>query len=128
MRQDQYERLQRLHEELTDVFLDEADPARWPGHGLQPSAMDQQTRGDRYWCKKGAVATIALMTRISNLTDIVQRSSAAGTDQPEAVVDTAQDELDAQVRAAEKEAAKLLKNLQSGAGKAAFDSKVHGKR
>jgi len=127
MRQDQYERLQSLHEELTDVFLTEADPRRWPGHGLEPASIDAQTRGDRYWSKKNAVATIALMTRISNLTDIVQRASSAGTDHPEAV-DTAQDELDAQVRAAEKEAAKLLKTLQSGTAKAAFDAKVHGKR
>ena len=43
MRQDQYEKLQALSERLTDVFLNEAEPEQWPGHNIEPGAMDQQT-------------------------------------------------------------------------------------
>jgi hypothetical protein len=65
MRQDQYERLQALEEKLADVFIGEAEPEKWPGHGLDPGVMDQKTRGDRYWVKKNAVATLSLMQRVA---------------------------------------------------------------
>jgi len=42
MRQDQYEKLQALSERLTDTFLEEGDPDRWPGHGIEVAAMDKQ--------------------------------------------------------------------------------------
>lgn len=125
MRQDQYERLQALEEKLTEVLLTEADPEKWPGHGLEPAAMDQQTRGDRYWCKKGAVATISLTQRVCALIGSVQMAGA-GTTPSEGAEPT--DHLDEEVRAAEKEAAKLLKELQDGTGKAAFDKRVHGSK
>lgn len=133
MRQDQYERLQALSEKLTDVLLHEAEPEKWPGHGLDPGAMDQKTRGDRYWCKKNAVATISLAQRVGALIGQVQ-VAGAGTTPPDAPADgedggagAARDHLDAEVQAAEQEAARLLKELQSGAGKAAFDQRVHGR-
>lgn len=126
MRQDQFEKLQVLHERLTDLFLDEADPGQWPGSGIALVSMDKNTRGDRYWSKKNAVATIALMQRIQSLVDVVRERSAAGDDAPEAVTQP-QEDLDADIEAAEREAKKLLSGVQNSAAKAAFDKRVHGK-
>jgi hypothetical protein len=122
MRQDQYEKLQTLSERLTDVFLDEAEPEKWPGHNIDPGAMDQQTRGDRYWCKKNAVATLTLIGRVEGLTDMIRKQSNGA-----AVVADEEATLDAEINAAEKEAAKLLDQLQRRSKKAEFDKRVHGK-
>ncbi len=121
MRPDQYDKLQALSERLTDVFLDEAEPEKWPGHNIEPGAMDQQTRGDRYWCKKNAVATLSLIGRIA---DLFQKQRAAGNGSAAAEEDAM---LDAEINAAEKEAAKLLDQLQRNLKKTAFDKRVHGK-
>jgi hypothetical protein len=130
MRQDQYERLQGLQEKLIDVALDESDPDKWPGAGIQPSAMDQQTRGDRYWQKKNAVATIALTLRIEAL---IGRTQGFGTTpgSPDASAsDDAADaatNVDREVQAAEKDAKRLLDEMQRRSRKTAFDNHVHGK-
>lgn len=126
MRQDQFEKLQQLHEKLMDVFLEEADPGAWPGHGLALVAMDQKTRGDRYWCKKNAVGTAALLQRVGGLADRVRERSADDVPGPESVTEPTE-ELDAEVAAAEKEAQRLLDEVQRGAAKAAFDKRVHGR-
>ena len=126
MRQDQFERLQKLHEDLVDVFLDEADPKKWPGQGIELVSMDQKTRGDRYWSKKNAVATIALTQRIQSLVEVVRKATANDEPDPAAVVEPEVD-LDRQVADAERDATALLKKLQDPQGKAAFDRKVHGK-
>lgn len=125
MRQDQFEKLQALSEKLTDVVLVEADPDNWPGSGWKPIELTKEQRGDRYWSKKNAVATLSLIGRISQLTDTIRMASNAGTGGV-AVVDS-EDELDAEVAAAEKEASKLLDELQRKSKKAEFDKRVHGK-
>jgi hypothetical protein len=125
MRQDQYEKLQALSERLTDTFLEEGDPDRWPGHGIEVAAMDKQTRGDRYWCKKNAVATLSLIDRVGRLTGDIQAASAAGTGSANVVDD--EGGLDADILQAEKEAAKLLDQMTRAAAKKNFDQRVHGK-
>ena len=125
MRQDQYEKLQALSERLTDVFLGEAEPAKWPGHNIEPGAMDQQTRGDRYWCKKDAVATLACVQRISTLVHMIQtRSYDVGGEQAKGDDDV---DLSKEISAAEAEAEKLLDEVQRGVRKQAFDKHVHKK-
>jgi hypothetical protein len=126
MRQDQFERLQLLSEKLMDVFLEEGDPENWPGHGLKVAAMDVQTRGDRYWTKKNAAATGVLFTKVDNMISTTHERGAGTTPaaNPEADGET---QLDANIASAEKEAAKLMKELQGGAAKSAWDKKVHGK-
>lgn len=128
MRQDQFEALQKRGEQLVDVFLAESDPAKWPGHGIEPATMDKGTRGDRYWCKKDAVATLACTQRIFNLVQVIRERSAPdlppGPDGEEPAVD---DSLDKEVAAAEAEASRLLDQVQRGARKAAFDKHVHKK-
>ncbi|MEC5164069.1 hypothetical protein [Janthinobacterium sp. CG_S6] len=123
MRQDQYEKLQALAEKLTDAFIAEADPDSWPGAGLGPAAMDQQTRGDRYWCKKNAAATLSVIVRTTSLIGIIQNRSAAGAPDgvPQQDQDAEETGLDAEVKAAEKEASKLLAKMQASM------KKVHGK-
>jgi len=123
MRHDQYEKLQALTEKLTDAFIGEADPDVWPGHGVAIAAMDQQTRGDRYWCKKNAAATLSVIVRTTSLIGIIQNRSAAGGagGVPTPEQESEESDLERDVKAAEKEATKLLAQLQSGM------KKVHGK-
>ena len=70
--------------------------------------------------------------KTSNLVGMIQQRSAAGANGGAAVSDEqeAPDTLDAEIAAAEKEASRLLNDLQSKSkkvSKAAFDKKVHGK-
>lgn len=129
MRQDQYEKLQALTEKLTDVFLQEAEPSKWPGANTEPTSWDQQTRGDRYWMKKNAAATLTVIMKTANLVGVIQQRSAGGEEGGAAVDEEKpeEDTLDAEIKAAEKEAARLLSQIQKGTAKAAFDKKVHGK-
>ncbi|MDQ0068271.1 hypothetical protein J2W34_000045 [Variovorax boronicumulans] len=126
MKQEQFERLQALHEKLVDVFLDEADPEKWPGQGIALATMDAQTRGDRYWSKKNAVATIALTQRIQTLVTVVRGSGDAPPESPTSLTDP-EDDLDKMTSEMEAEAKRLLNKLHSANAKAAFDRKVHGK-
>lgn len=108
MREDQYLRLQKLEEQLTEQFLMEADPSNWAGDKVIPRDMTQHERGDRYWCKKNAVATISLTMRIGSLMGMIQRrdvppAPANGDDE-----DESQGLLDQEVAAAEREAKKML--------------------
>ena len=129
MRTDQYEKLQGLLEKLTDVVLQEADPGNWPGNGVAPASWDQQTRGDRYWMKKNAAGTLTVTMKIVSLVGVIQQRGAAGEQGGASVADEKEeaDGLDGEIRQAEKEATRLLKQIQDGAGKAKFDKKVHGK-
>ena len=126
MRQDQFEKLQDLSERLTDVAIGEADPDQWPGAGWKPSELTKEQRGDRYWSKKNAVATLSLIGRIHQLTDAVRLASKAGTGEAGAVTET-EDELDKEVASAEKEATKLLDEMQRRSRNAEFDKRTHGK-
>lgn len=127
MRQDQFEALQKRGEELVDVFLVESDPAKWPGAGMEPANMEKTTRGDRYWCKKDAVATLACAQRIFNLVQVIRERSAPDLLQGTGDTPGEDDSLDKEVAAAEAEAARLLDQVQRGAKKAEFDKRVHKK-
>ncbi|MCI1005203.1 hypothetical protein [Herbaspirillum sp. C7C8] len=123
MRQDQYLRLQELTEKLTDAFIQEADPDKWPGAGMEVAAMDQQTRGDRYWCKKNAAATLTVMMKTANLLGVIKPPSV-GNDvvDPDGKEDAS---LDGDIASAEKEAQKMLEKIQITVRKTS-SKKVHG--
>ncbi len=128
MRQDQYERLQKLQDKLMDVFLDEADPEHWPGKGLKIGAMDAQTRGDLYWVRKTAASAGMLYSRVEAMVGRVQMAGAGTT--PPAEGDSPEDveqQMDAELAKYEKEAKAMLADVQSGRAKAKFDKRVHGK-
>lgn len=115
MRQDQYEKLQALEEKLTDVFLEEAAPDKWPGAGIEASNMEQQTRGDRYWCKKNAVATMSLIGRVANLVHRIQMNGDTPPPlEPSALEQPGDEEatLDNDIAAYEKEATAALAKYQ----------------
>ena len=107
MRPDQIQRLAELSEKLAEVVLEEADPAEWPGANMPLASLSQQERGDRYWCKKNAAATFALLERTSSLlTDAKDlRNNRPGED----------DDMEKQIAAKEREAAKLLDKVMKGA-------------
>lgn len=128
MRQDQYERLQKLSETLTDVFLDEAEPNNWPGVGILPNAMQSSTRGDRYWCKKNAVATVSLIQRVHVLVGLIQLDSPEGGIAAVTGDGTVEESsLDKEIAAHEKEAKKLTDEVLKQAQKREFDKRTHGK-
>lgn len=127
MRQDQFEKLQARGEQLVDVFLAESDPEKWPGHGIEPANMEKTTRGDRYWCKKDAVATLACAQRIFNLVQVIRERAVPVNPESEQGEGDAADSLDAEIASAEAEAKRLLDQVQRGARKEAFDKHVHKK-
>jgi len=121
MRPDQIERLRELQEKLADVVLEEADPETWPGAGVPQADVDQATRGNRYWCKKNAAATFALLERTT--------STLTEYNAPTGLAAEAQDaDIDKQIAKREKEAAALLDGVMKKARKAAFDERTIGKK
>lgn len=110
MRQDQYERLQALSEKLVDVFADEAEPANWSGAGLLPKDMAREDRGDRYWCKRNAAATMVLVLRVETLIGQQQGQPTAP-----AQTDDGEADLDKEVAAAERDAERLLARVRKTA-------------
>lgn len=107
MRDDQYASLQALSEKLTDVVVDELEPNAWPGAGKKAEALTREERGDRYWSKKNAAATLSLLTKMQALLWTIERRSP---DSPPPSED--HDDLDAEIKAADKEATRILKKVQ----------------
>lgn len=125
MRQDQYERIIALEEELVDVFLNEANPKLWPGSTIPIDKQDKAMRGDRYWHKKNAVATIALVSRINYLQGVIQRNSSDRN--PGTKVDETDSDLDKEVANAEKEAQILMNRIKDPEERKRFMVKTLGK-
>jgi hypothetical protein len=124
MREDQYLRLQVLSEELTDALLEELDPAEWPAAGILPKNLTKDQRGDRYWSKKNAAATLTLIMKTESLINYVQ--------QPEAAVETGetgdtQVDIDREIDSAEQKAARLLDKVEQQRLKREFDQHILGK-
>lgn len=110
MRDDQLTRLQDLNNELIDVFVEEADPKEWPGAGKPLASLEQQERGDRFWCKKNAAATLTLAVKIQSMIDQRTRPDwKPGQDDDK--------DLDQELAAAEREAAKRIERIQQGGRK-----------
>ena len=109
MRPDQFERLKTLSETLTDVVIDEADPQSWPGAGQDLAMLTREDRGDRYWCKRNAAASLSIIMKIQNLVGVIE---ARAPRKPGELPDDGSD-LDAEVKAAERAAAEILKKMQN---------------
>lgn len=90
----QYARLAAIQSRLFDVLGDECDPDCWPGAGIAPTAWDRDTRGDRYWHKKNAAATMSLITRAQSIfkaeLDNARRGSGAETDDDNPMLEPAE--------------------------------------
>lgn len=127
MRQDQFDRLMVLEEKLLDVYIEEIDTTTWPGAGIKPTAMDRDTRGDRYWTKRNSAATAALIVRTQHLIGNAQgfgpapAPAAGGASSEEGEGEA---ELDRELVLAERQAEKLRSDLikrvsKASSGKAA---------
>lgn len=124
MRDDQYIKLQSLSEKLTDTLFDEIDPDVWPAAGKKPAELTKDERGDRYWSKKNAAATLTLITKVGSLINLAQsRNPAAG-----ASGETADPEvdIDKEIAAAEKEAAARMDELAKQREKREFLKRAVG--
>lgn len=106
MRDDQITRLQALSERLGEVVINEVDPRNWPGDGKTPAELTQEERGNRYWCKKNAAATMTLLLKVVNIAGVMNRQKPA----PDA--GHAIDELDGELAAAEREAQAIIERMQ----------------
>jgi hypothetical protein len=121
MRPDQIQRINDLTERLADVFLMEADPSNWTADGIVPCDMEAQQRGDRHWCKKGAISTGAVLKHALDIArHYTESNRQPAPGQP--------DPLDESIAGAERRAAKAVKDaLNKAAGKKNFDKRVHGR-
>lgn len=66
MRPEQVSKLAAIEEQLIDVFIMEAEPQKLPG------MKTAQDRGDRYWFKKNALATLRLVANIQTVLREIQ--------------------------------------------------------
>lgn len=60
-----------MNDKRTDTVLIETDPDNWPGAGKAIDKHTKQERGDRYWSKKNAAATLTLLTKMHTLIGIL---------------------------------------------------------
>ncbi|MBC3213398.1 hypothetical protein [Serratia fonticola] len=110
MHNDYRTRLTVLSDKLTDVVLDEADPDNWPGAGKEPTKHTKQERGDRYWCKKNAAASLTLLVKVHSLIGMHTRG---GVPKDGEEPDDEAFKLGQQVASAEKAAMAVLERLQN---------------
>ena len=111
MRDDQYLKLQDMEEKLCAVVIQEVDPQSWPGHNKPLADITKEERGDRYWCKKNAAATLTLLNKVITLVERPTRGLPSMTDD-----DTASQEeisLDKDIASAERQAAKILEEFEN---------------
>jgi hypothetical protein len=104
MRDDQIARMAEITEKIADVVLDEADPANWTAIDKKPNQMTVEERGGRYWDKKNANASMALLLNMQKLQ--INTKAALGRDPYK------DEELDGEIASAEKQAKKLLDEMQ----------------
>jgi len=120
MREDQIAALNTLSEKLADVVIDEADPDGWPGSGMPMSTLSREDRGDRYWCKKNAAASMSLLMKVESI--IADQYGEGGRMEPRN-----EEEIDKEYAKAEREAEKLLDKVAKAASRKDFVAKSVGK-
>lgn len=104
MTPEQKQRLETLRDDLLKTAVLDADPNRWVGAGKAPVDMTQKERGDAYWCRKMAAATVSLLSRVNNIVT-THSAPSAGTPKEES-------ELDGELAAAEREAQAIIDRMQ----------------
>lgn len=108
-----------LADQLTEIAIEECNPANWPGEGKKLVDMDKAEKGDRYWSKQNATGTILLIKQLHNL--ISQRNTGQAK-RLGITSTTAQtpDDNDRAVEMAEAEAAAAMQKMLTKA-----QNKVH---
>lgn len=110
MHSDYKSRLAVLTDKLTDAVLEEADPDNWPGAGKTAKELTKDERGNRYWEKKNAAASLTLLIKVHSLIGMQTRGGTP-TDNPGK--DDEAFELGQQVAKAEREAAGIIERIQN---------------
>ncbi|EAW4590365.1 hypothetical protein CJH50_13080 [Salmonella enterica] len=108
MHQDYKTRLTALSDKLTDVVLEEADPDNWAGGNKRANALTKQERGDRYWDKKNAAASLTLLIKVHSLIGMQTRG---GTPSDNPGQDDEAFALGQRVSKAEREADAIIERL-----------------
>lgn len=103
MRKDQLKQLESLQEKLIDVLLVEADPDNWPAAEKLPMDLTRDERGDRYWCKKNASASLSVLNKVMGIIHYKEKP----TIQPGTGA-AANEEIESEIIASEREASKIL--------------------
>lgn len=124
MRQDQWLKLQELEERLADVFIAEADPNVWPGHGTPSAKLSAEDRKERYQFKRAAAETAQLLVRTQALIgNSIVPGLPAGTTQPAGQQDDedaeAESALDKSISEVERQAERMRSALIARAQKSA---------
>ena len=117
MREDQFLKLQALQEKLADAALMECDPDNWSGGDKLPKELTKEERGDRYWCKKNAAASLTLLNKTLSLAHWEARTPVQPNEPAKTEDDTTEeDDLDAAIAAANKKSEKLLHKFEKRKG------------
>lgn len=126
MRDDQYGKLQDLATKIADVVIHDADPDNWIAVNVPAKDLSREERGDAYWCRRLATSSLSVLMKVTSVLGQIQHQAKNGLN-PVEPGDEA-DDLDQEIKDAEKEAGRLLKQLTSReALKAKFDKSVAGK-
>lgn len=115
MTEDQLQRLRALQDKLVETALGNADPASWTADGKVSKDMDKEERGNAYWDRKLAGATLAVLARIVTLTTISWRNMPENDEEGRAAALAAAGTLDDDVKAAERQAKEMLKLVEKAA-------------
>ena len=103
MKVEQLTKLRQIQERLADMFFEESDTEKWS------DMQTRDSRGDRYWFKKNATATLTIIGRIENLLALRDGRASGGPNADQVKDDEAQ--LDREIAKAEKEAEELGRNV-----------------
>lgn len=109
MTPDQLKRLNDLSEKLAEVAIVDADPENWVGFGELPKDLTAADRGNAVWCRKVALATISVLSRVVAITAQVQ--TVAIPRQPGQEETDGDNLLNDEIDAAEREGKRLLDEL-----------------
>lgn len=105
MYEDYRTRLTALSDKLTRVVIEEADPDNWSGSKKPVKELTKDERGDRYWDKKNAAASLTLLIKVHSLIGMQSRGATGEN------VDDDDFGLAQQVAKAEKEAAAIIERV-----------------
>ncbi|EAM6080673.1 hypothetical protein CDJ04_07135 [Salmonella enterica] len=106
MYEDYRTRLTNLSDKLTNVVIEEADPDNWSGSKKPVKELTKDERGDRYWDKKNAAASLTLLIKVCSLIGMQSRGATGENADDDDDFGLAQ-----QVAKAEKEAAAIIERV-----------------
>lgn len=111
MRPEQIAKLTEIEEQLVDIFTTEAKVAEWP------DMKTAQSRGDRYWHKKNALATLTLVGRIQTVLRDIRTGEGGGEKEREPGEAEPARTIEQEAAALEKQGVALLRKHRAKRGR-----------